>query len=403
MSFDYYAFLAENTSSTKKMNEAGLASGFVDGCTVWSCRDKPPDKKVPDPKNEARIYYMKQPAEPELKLPPKLNLEPDHVPLLHSTWFGIDVSFTLASPWYSKDDRPFHVLDNPLRKDRIFGVPFMSAASWKGLLRWACRMQAGLCDHLEKHGMKMNDWKDPSWIVHLFGNEKGEKNEFQAGALVFYPTWFNKVGFEVINPHSRARRAGTQPIYYEVVPAGTEGKLRLLYAPLPGHIEKNTPADFIKNLIESIQTLLETYGISAKRTAGWGTARIDNKESKLWFVKSSWLDEVVGGGIKDELTEPLPEKFKKLFDEDGDPISILLDEKGEFLSKTQFKKIEGGKPCTNNEFEDFKRWYEKNGESYKRSLKTNQDHTPLIKTKKIPFDNFLSTLKSRLTQKEGDR
>lgn len=271
MSFDYYAFLAEMKACPKRANEAGLASGFWDGCVIWSCRDKE--------KNNARQCYMKRAAELDLNLPPDLHLEPDHASLPDSTWFGIDVSFTLKSPWYSKDDRPFHVLDNPVLKDRVFGVPFMSAASWKGLLRWACRMQAGLSDHLETHDMKMDGWKDPSWIVHLFGNEKGEEDhrKLRSGALVFYPTWFNKVGFEVINPHSRKTRAGTQPIYYEVVPAETKGRLRLLYAPLPGEIEndKVRPADFIDSFIDSIKALLETYGISAKRTAGWCTARID--------------------------------------------------------------------------------------------------------------------------------
>jgi len=277
MTFDYYASLAENKACPKRVNEGGLAAGFVDGCAVWSCQDKPQAQKAPDPKNEARKCYMKRAAELDLKLPSALHLEPDHTSPPDSTWFGIDVSFTLASPWYSKDDRPFHVLDNPVRKDRVFGVPFMSAASWKGLLRWACRMQAGLREHLEEHEMKMDGWNDPSWIVHLFGNEKGEDERFRAGALVFYPTWFNKVGFEVINPHSRSRRAGTQPIYYEVVPAGTRGRLRLLYAPLPGEIEndKLTPAEFIGGFIDSIRALHETYGISAKRTAGWGTAKID--------------------------------------------------------------------------------------------------------------------------------
>ncbi|WP_299081607.1 RAMP superfamily CRISPR-associated protein [uncultured Fretibacterium sp.] len=192
-------------------------------------------------------------------------------------WFAIDVSFTLESPWYSKDNRPLHVLDNPVRKDRVFGAPFMSAASWKGLLRWACRMQAGLSEHLEKHDMRMEAWQDPSWILHLFGNERGEDERFRSGALVCHPTWFDKVDFEVINPHDRARRAGTQPIYYEVVPAGTEGKLQLLYAPLPGESERDqtTPTAFISDFIDSIRTLLECYGISAKRTAGWGKARID--------------------------------------------------------------------------------------------------------------------------------
>lgn len=64
--------------------------------------------------------------------------------------------------------------------------------------------------------------------MHLFGNEKGEGEEFSRGALVFYPTWFDKIGFEVINPHNRARRAGTQPIYYEVVTPGLLDKIEKL-------------------------------------------------------------------------------------------------------------------------------------------------------------------------------
>ncbi|MEW6140416.1 MAG: RAMP superfamily CRISPR-associated protein [Thermodesulfobacteriota bacterium] len=270
MIFDYYAFLDGSKACPQQVKEGGLASGFADGCTVWSCRG---DKE----KNNARQCYMKRAADLELKLPQELQLEPDHGHLPNSTWFGIDVSFTLKSPWYSKDDRPFHVLDNPVRKDHVFGVPFMSSAAWKGLLRWACRMKAGLLGHLEAHGTRMDGWKDPPWILHLFGNEKGASEHFRSGTLVCYPTWFNKVGFEVINPHNRTRRAGMQPIYYEVVPVDTKGRLRLLYAPLPGEIERDrvTPADFIDSLIDSIKALLETYGISAKRTAGWGTARID--------------------------------------------------------------------------------------------------------------------------------
>lgn len=253
MTFDYYAFLAEQKACPKQLKEA------------------------PDPKNEARQCYMKLAAKLELKLPPDLHLEPDNTHLPDSSWFGIDVSFMLETPWYSRDERPFHVLDNPVRKDRVFGVPFMSAASWKGLLRWACRIQAGLSGLLETHDMKIDGWKDPSWVVHLFGNEKGEEKDFQSGALAFYPTWFDKVDFGVINPHSRARRAGTQPIYYEVVPASTNGQLRLLYAPLPGEVKRDDviQAEVLSNLVDAIEDLLQKYGISAKRTVGWGATRID--------------------------------------------------------------------------------------------------------------------------------
>ncbi len=260
--------LKENVASSSEI----LVSGVVDRATTWWLADLPRKQDIQDAYRQIAATLDKD----VFKLPDFIE-NPNWPEKWPPNWFGFEVSFTLKSPWYSKDDRPFHVLDNPVRKDRVFGVPFMSAASWKGLLRWACRMHAGLSPHLEKSGMKMDGWKDPSWIVHLFGNEKGEQKDFRSGALVCYPTWFNKIGFEVINPHSRSRRAGTQPIYYEVVPAGTTGRLQLLYAPLPGEIERDnvTPADFIDWFIDSIRALLETYGISAKRTAGWGTARID--------------------------------------------------------------------------------------------------------------------------------
>jgi CRISPR-associated protein Cmr2 len=403
MSFDYYAYLAENKACPKRANEYALASGFGDGCVVWSCQKKSQDKKLPDPKNEARKCYMKQAAELDLNLPLDLHFEPDHASLPHSTWFGIDVSFTLKSPWYSKDDRPFHVLDNPVRKDRVFGVPFMSAASWKGLLRWACRMQAGLSKHLDSHDMKMDGWKDLSWIVHLFGNEKGEQKDFRSGALVFYPTWFNKVGFEVINPHSRSRRAGTQPIYYEVVPAGTKGRLQLLYAPFPGEIEndKVKPADFIDSFINSIKALLETYGISAKRTAGWGTAKIDDKESKLWFVEGGWLHERLGVGVAAEEYQPPDEKFKKLMDKSGNPLRTLLDKSENLISKTQFRKLPAEKPCTSHQFEEFKKWYKAHGDHHKRHLKANEEDTPSLQTRELPFDKLIDALKKGKEARQG--
>jgi CRISPR-associated protein Cmr2 len=227
-------------------------------------------------KGEARKCYQERAAAGTLQLPSKLKLDPDlgAPPLRY--WLAIEIKFNLLSSWYSKDDRVFHVLDNPVRKDRVFGVPYMSAASWKGLLRWACRMQAGLQEHLQRHGGKMDDWSDPDWILHLFGNEKGEKEDFLRGALAFYPSWFAKVGFEVINPHSRKTRAGTQPILYEVVPANTEGVLRLLYAPLPGDdgLGAARRIDALQKLLDAAEQLLTVYGFSAKRTAGWGIAEV---------------------------------------------------------------------------------------------------------------------------------
>jgi CRISPR-associated protein Cmr2 len=279
MSFDQFANLAKQQSCPQGHAAAApsFASGFVDECTAWSCRPKSTSsadggkqKKMSAPADEARRSYMEAAkGMTTLALPVELALDTVQDPPNRS-WIGIEISFKLETPWYSKDDRPFHVLDNPVRKDRVFGVPFMSAASWKGLLRWSSRMRAGLPAPLEEHGGKLDGWNDPDWVLHLFGNEKGEDERFQRGALAFYPTWFSRLGFEVINPHSRTRRAGTQPIYYEVVPAGTDGMLRLLYAPLPG----KTRGDALGHLIDAVDALLSTYGFSAKRTVGWGTASV---------------------------------------------------------------------------------------------------------------------------------
>lgn len=307
--FDYYANCAENDKDTAGCSEqksawegctyASLIKDnnnndintfkFVD-CCILRKHSPHKDAKRDQAPRKCYMHRMKErmAQKPLTNKFKDISFEPDFIsnlddkktkiPLPSPSWIGLDVSFTLLTPWYSKDDRAFHVLDNPVRKDKVFGVPYMPASSWKGMLRWACRMHpkgsagGSLFDHLEKTDNKMEGWQDNKWITHLFGNEKGETENFNQGALVFYPTWFDKIGFEVINPHSRATRAGTQPIYYEVVPTGTEGVLRLLYAPVPG--SDMLHKEWLCNLIDAIECLLTTYGISAKRTAGWGTAEI---------------------------------------------------------------------------------------------------------------------------------
>jgi CRISPR-associated protein Cmr2 len=269
---------------------AMVVSGFADRICLWLLEGWPR-------RENTREFYMKLAQQVSYEnrgfsLPPELRLDPWPPTLFHGEWLALEVEFELLTPWYSKDDRIFHVVDNPVRKDRVFGVPFMAAASWKGMLRWACRMQAGLRDHLES-GKRFEEWDDPDWVLQLFGNEKGEEEEFHQGALVFYPTWFEKIGFEVINPHDRSRRAGKQPIYYEVVPGrrpraggsseheeGGKGTLRLLYAPWPGMKDAAPLEEFLPKLLEAIDGLLRRYGISAKRSVGWGTAEI--KKWRAW-------------------------------------------------------------------------------------------------------------------------
>ncbi|GIX00213.1 MAG: hypothetical protein KatS3mg111_3545 [Pirellulaceae bacterium] len=298
MIWDYFVFLADNTSLQETLARSEeLAGGFVDEVSV---------RFFQGDKENARNRYMES-AHGDFNI---LDYIPQAVPdfsnLLSANWLAFQVDFELLTPWYSKDDRLFHVLDNPVRKDRIFGMPFMAASSWKGMLRWAFRM----CTKLIGPEIEPDEGKRKqaqAWELHLFGNEKGEGEEFSRGALVFYLTWFNRIGFEVINPHSRERRAGTQPIYYEVVPPGTKGTLSILYAPWPGMKPCAKPGDVLPELLKAVEELLTTYGISAKRTVGWGTAKIEkwrafhktggtveqDGRDQLWQAIQTWLS---GGG-----------------------------------------------------------------------------------------------------------
>jgi len=246
-----------------------------------------------------------------------LNINPPPLPDLSalppSAWF-LQFTFTLAKPWLSKDDEPFYVAEsvNPVRKDKVFKVPVMAASSWKGLLRWTA-MHTRLV--LRKDALSPEEFAHERYAqALLFGDEKGEepgqtkdfaayldrlkpearalyerslRHHFQiapdqplphfSGRLVFYPTFFDQIDVEVINPHSRKTRAGTHPIYLECVPAGATGTFSLLYVPFdlvttPDKARRQAATDLVL-VAESIRDMMLTYGFSAKRSSGFGLAQ----------------------------------------------------------------------------------------------------------------------------------
>jgi CRISPR-associated protein Cmr2 len=98
-----------------------------------------------------------------------------------------------------------------------------------------------------------------------------------AGRLMFYPTFFDLIDVEVINPHKRETKAGTYPIYLECVPAGAKGTFSLFYVPFdligrPEEEVKNQAAEDLQRIAEAVSAMMLTYGFSAKRTSGYGTA-----------------------------------------------------------------------------------------------------------------------------------
>jgi CRISPR-associated protein Cmr2 len=238
--------------------------------------------------------------------------------------FFLQFTFTLATPYLSKDDEEFYIIDNPIKKDKVFKVPIVSGSTWKGNMRWTA--MKSYSDGLPEKANENNISEclgNRAQMIRLFGHEKGAienylynilteiicneeekkdpaqftakrefiKKEFQKllrdkgylsgnmegrrGRLNFYPTFFNRIGLEVINPHDRKTKAGTLPIYIESVPTGSTGMFSLLYVPfdLIGKPIKQTREEVIADMdviSEALREMMTTYGFSAKKSSGFG-------------------------------------------------------------------------------------------------------------------------------------
>lgn len=200
--------------------------------------------------------------------------EPD-LTLLPEGSFAVRFTFTLAQPYLSKDDNPFYIIDNPIVRDPVFGLPLVRPSSWKGNLGAALR-QLGCSE------------ANAAWHRLLGRAPVGDDDaNARAGRLTFYPTFFTKTGLEIINPHDRVTRVGQDPILMECVPRGAEGTFTLLYSPF-GVSEAGKTGEARAQLIEDLPLLAEglralfrLYGFSAKRTSGYGLAEERVREGAL--------------------------------------------------------------------------------------------------------------------------
>lgn len=165
----------------------------------------------------------------------------------------------LTRPFYSRDDRDFYPMDNPLKREWVFQTPYLAASGVKGLLRWAWQA----CFAAEKRVEE----------IRLFGSRPGLQDEADAhqGVLHVWPVfWDPQVGLEVINPQDRTTGAGSDPVRYEVVQAGATGKVCLLI--LNRTLEENFLKKILPDLLQCLQMFLQG-GLSAKRSADWGTVK----------------------------------------------------------------------------------------------------------------------------------
>ncbi len=230
--------------------------------------------------------------------------------------WAIQISFTLRKPYISRDDTDFYIIGNPVKKEWVFKVPYVAPSQWKGALRAA--MVRELVEWWQSQ-----DKKDSKEFANrrfrmalLFGDEKGEESgsikglakyldevggdeaarlfrekvrkyfdipedkpmpHFQ-GHLHFYPTFFDKIGLEVINPHDRETGASVKgPIYFECVPQGTKGTFTLLYVPSylsdkPEEAQNQAKRD-LKTVLRGLYAMFKRYGFGAKTSSGYGVVK----------------------------------------------------------------------------------------------------------------------------------
>lgn len=294
------------------------------------------------------------------------NAPPPDISGLPPYSFLLRLKLKLVRPYISKDDDVFHIHENPVRRDRLLGVPMVSPSSWKGHLRWAATKL--LADDLEGLAAKSDDEKNKlverrCRIIRLFGTERGGIEEVSSdklelyldvlfgqnltgqfrrrvrelkyvneggmgkGRLHFYATFFKKIGLEVINPHDRRTKAGTVPVNIESAPKGEEGYFTILYAPLSFSVDSKEVCEDWDVVLEALQRIMKEYGFSAKRTSGYGLAEIDEPSVSFQMRFKDKVMKAPGGLNLSDMKKFIEDPAYR-----GDAAKALPSAKGKKLS-----------------------------------------------------------------------
>ncbi len=344
---------------------------------------------------------------------------PDLGAFPNGAW-AIHIPFTLRKPYLSKDDTDFYIIDNSVKKEWVFKVPYVAPSQWKGALR-------STMTHTqveEKEVLDVEVWVERRLqLTRLFGNERGvglddqgfeayldrQKPEaaqkyrqrlkeytstgFLAGRLHFYPTFFDQIGLEVINPHDRETGVGARgPILMECVPQGTTGEFTLLYVPF-GPIEQSEDerraevGQDLQVLAKGVQAMLNTYGFGAKTSSGFGVAeeRLSG-EGKL-VIRAKLTDGAPANTVQPEPQPNLPRYLES-------PTQLIPDlrrEDGTLKSEEEYRRWveEQGKKYKKKEqqlYEKAKKWWEEEGRrhwegtepSSEPALEQEQPETPAV-------------------------
>ena len=250
--------------------------------------------------------------------------------------FALRTKIKLIAPYFSSDDDNLYLVDNPVLKDNVFKAPMIRGSGWKGTLAAAAKklvsedfsnflpfariwglgsseyrnLLASIEENLDKLknniisfslfelGLKLSkddietiNSKPQEFLKRLSLNLTTENIQNKTltpylqphrGRAIFYPTFFNMLSLEVINPHDRKRRAGINPIFFEIVPEDAEGTLQISYSP---HDAVLTETQVLKEQVnKDLAFLCKTIeevadqGIGAKTKLGWGRFVLSDKK-----------------------------------------------------------------------------------------------------------------------------
>ncbi len=232
-----------------------------------------------------------------LTRPPNIALYPAGSALL-------TLKFRLLSPLLTRDDDPFYLFDNPVRRDHIFGVPYLAAASVKGLAFDAYQRgfpNAEIAEALDpelspvarsmartrQFRLQDGESNDKGHARRLFGlADDGLKSTVddqpeepsQAGRLHFSPVWFPAVQYLVMNPGDAKTGLGTIPIQFEAIAPHTasgkpvEAEIQVVYFNPAGTRDSDTATvrGDLARWLAAVAVWWPVLGLGAKRLAGYG-------------------------------------------------------------------------------------------------------------------------------------
>ena len=290
-----------------------------------------------------------------------------NINLLPENSFFVQFEFILKRPFYSKDDDQFYIIDNPICKESVFKVPMVRPSGWAGALK-----NAIVNNDKEKH-----DELESQSIDRLFGYVSDKEDDNKKGFLMLFPTYFDNIKFEIINPHDRKTKAGKNPIYYEVVPAKSTGLFSLLYVPFyisdeeKSHVNDKIAFD-IDLVAKGLKSMFLTYGFGAKTSSGFGIV-----EDKLENGKITLKTKNITVSTQVEVKPP-EKNFEKYLDEDGKVKEIFMGsgEDGLLSNKEYNNKASQFRESSLSEFKKFRTWYKCHAGDWQKYLQSKEKPSP---------------------------